>query len=485
MHISEIDAIMKGRVDDQPFPPRNEQSRIAKVRLYRRYLVNDADDMFAHRPELHVEGDAERTQKKSEYFTPVPLARSIFRTSAQLMFTVAPKLSYGEGREIEQRHLDEWSAFNDLRKFLFKSAQQVAAEGTGALRVVRDDNVSERFPLVDFQPADCVFWVERYGRFTDGGVVLVEIKHDTNEVWRLFEHHGSGFVRRVLYKGTSTHTGKAVSLAAGPPQFRELAPHSETGINRPTLIKWDNNSDAVSDIAGSETLVDELNDGETIGRKKLERSQSTTFMHRAFVNSDGDEAPFDLSGVYHTGGRGELDNPVDTLGDPPLTHVQPRFDSEDQIRYLDHVRELIVTLSGYSMSSWGLSEGGRVDSGRALELRMVSTLLTKLGKDAEAKEAISAAAGISMALMLGRSEIEPFIPEVELGDGMPVDEVEQAQTLKTLKDAGAISQEEMIRTLHPDWDDARIQAEVAAIGAGGSRAGRSLLDRINEQKEVS
>jgi hypothetical protein len=483
MHISEIDAIMKGRADDAPFPPRADQARIAKVRLYRRYLVNDAQDMFAHHPELHVPNDADRTQEKAGYFTPPPLARSIFRLSAQLMFTVAPKLSYGEGRDLEQRTLDEWAEFNDLRKFLFKSAQQIAAEGTGALRVVRDDNVSDRFPLVDFQPADQVFWVERYGRFTDGGIVCVEVKHETNEVWRLFEHHGTGFVRRTLYKGTTTRIGKPVSLGAGPPQFQDLAQQVRTTLNRSTLIKWDNNSDAVSDVAGSEALIDELNEGESIGREKLERSKPTTFVHHKLADEDGF---VDASGVFFL--HPEVD-PVDGTPKELVTHVQPRLDSEDHIRYLDHVRELIVTLSGYSMSSWGLSEGGRVDSGRALELRQVMTLLTKLGKDAEAKEAISAAAGISMAMILGRSEIEPFIPEVELGDGMPIDEVEQAQTLKTLKDAGAISQEEMIRTLHPDWDDARIQAEVGAIGAGSAPAAtpsRRLLDRITEQqKEVS
>jgi hypothetical protein len=46
---------------------------------------------------------------------------------------------------------------------------------------------------------------------------------------------------------------------------------------------------------------------------------------------------------------------------------------------------------------------------------------------------------------------------------MPRDGVQDAQEVATLRSANAISTEEVVRKLHPDWDEEKIAEELAKI----------------------
>jgi hypothetical protein len=87
-----------------------------------------------------------------------------------------------------------------------------------------------------------------------------------------------------------------------------------------------------------------------------------------------------------------------------------------------------------------------------------------------ARQAIAEACAIALGMMLGRSDVEPLLPHVELSDGMPRDGVQDAQEVATLRSANAISTEEVVRKLHPDWDEEKIAEELAKIeGASSAR----------------
>jgi hypothetical protein len=291
---------------------------------------------------------------------------------------------------------------------------------------------------------------ERYGR-TEGGVLIVA-RERQNSTYRLLEEHGKGYVRRRLYKGSVSRLGHAVGLGAGPPEFRELRDEVRTGLSRPTLVKWANLPGDDSDLRGIEAMLDALDDATTLGRKKARASSPLMFVNRKLANEQGDA---DLGGAIF------LDssmNPVETPANMAEV-VQPAMQAADHQTYLQGLREQAISAAGYSLASWGLGEGGRADSGRALKLRQSRTLLTLAAKSRQAEGAISEAVSIALELVIG-SEVEV---SVELGDGLPVDSVEQAQELDTLASAGLISKQEAIRRLHPEWDEAQVEEEIANL----------------------
>jgi hypothetical protein len=471
MHTNEVAKLLTsaGGSPGREWPPKSEAAAWDTVGTRRRRYQNDAAELFTYRVDLHVAGDAAATAARGRDYTPVPLARDIARFSSQLLFSDPPKLTI-DG-DVETQALDAWQAFNRLPEFLADAGDNVAAQGSGALRIIRDDHVSGQFPLIVFEPSDRVIWATAHGRYTTGGVVVVERDGEERGVrYRMLEYHGPGVVKRALFKGGLTRLGARVELGAGPLEFRELKDTVATGVDRPTLIKWDNVPGGHSDITGLDGILDAVNDAETVGRKKLKASKPLAFIHRKLADSAGN---VDLGDVVLTGA--DILSPVEESKEL-ATVVQGRMEAEDHRVYADHLRELAVSMAGYSLASWGFGDGGRADSGRALKLRQVRTLLTRSGKERMAREAISEACGVALAMMLGRGEVEPLKPQIQFGDGFPLDRVELAQELSTLRDAGLVSTRQALRELHPEWDSDRIETEVAEISSDGPQ--RNPLEDI-------
>lgn len=473
MHATELEKLMRssGGNPGREWPPVSEAGAWETVRERRRRYENDASDLFPFRTDLHVPDDPAATHARQRDYTPVPLARDIARFSSQLLFSAPPKLTI-DG-DIEQKALDAWSLFNRLDQFLADAGDNIAAEGSGALRIIRDDAVSGAYPLLVFEPADRVLWATRHGRYTSGGLVVVEREgEDSGTRWRLLEYHEPGKVRRALYKGGITRLGNRVGLQEGPLEFRELRDEVSTEVDKPTLIPWLNVPGGHSDISGLDSLLDAADDAETIGRKKARASKPLTFVHRKLADKSGNA---DLDGAILVG-EGNV-SPIEAPEELARV-VQGKMEAEDHRVYADHLREMAVSLAGYSLASWGFGDGGRADSGRALKLRQVRTLLTRSGKERMARDAISEACGVALGMMLGRP-VDQVKPEIRFGDGFPVDRTEQAEELGALRDAGLISTRQALRELHPDWPDDRIEAEMEEIQAGAPvNRGGAALDGI-------
>ncbi len=477
MHTTEVAKLLTsaGGSPGGEWPPKSEALLWDIVGARRRRYDNDPDALFPYRTDLHVEGDAKATQARQRDYVAVPLARDIARFSSQLLFSDPPKLTVDD--EVAGPALDAWATFNRLPEFLAAAGDNVAAEGSGALRIIRDDHVSGRFPLIVFEPADRVIWATAHGRYVTGGVVVVERDGESfasGVRWRMLEFHGVGVVKRALFKGGISRLGTRVELGAGPLEFRELKDEVATGVDRPTLIPWLNVPGGHSDISGLDGLLDAADDAETIGRKKLKASRPLSFVHRKLADAAGNA---DLDGVIWTGA--DILSPVEESKEL-ATIVQGRMEAADHRIYADHLRELAVSMAGYSLASWGFGDGGRADSGRALKLRQVRTLLTRSGKERMARESISEACGVALAMMLGRSAVEPLKPGVQFGDGFPVDTTELAGELSTLRDAGLISTRQALRELRPDWAEDRIETEIAEIAADGPQ--RNPLEDILRQE---
>lgn len=439
--------------DNRPvdFPPPHLADEWALIEGYLRRFRNARAEMLKHHPAYKNASDEEKST-----FTPVPLPQEMARLSSALLFSAEPKLTNEANADL----LEKVVKANRTGEFLLQSGEDVAVQGHGALRLVRDGEVSDQ-PLVTWIDGNKVVFRVRHGRFVTGGYVVIERRPNplySDEVYRLVEDHRPGLIERTLYRGNRTSLGSVVPHRRWLEEFSGLPERTETRLNAPTLYRWNNTPRGVSDFAGLDAMLDLLNEAESIGAEKLRRSIPITFADRKLADRNG---VIKTRGVILTGGN------VTKAGDEGVAKtvetVQPALQSEDHVAYVEHVRELVLQMAGYSLATWGLGDGGTADSGTALRLRQARTLLTKAGKERSARPAITEAYGAACAWSRGASDVESFVPELLLGDGLPTDPLQDAQVVATKRGADMLSDEQGVRELHPDWDEKAVRAELKRL----------------------
>lgn len=431
------------------FPPPHLAAEWERIEAYQRRFRNDRAEMLRHDPIYKLASDDAK-----ETYTPVPLAQEMARLSSALLFSAEPKLTNEKNADVLEKVLK----VNKTGEFLLQAGEDVSIQGYGGLRLVRDAEVSDE-ALVTWVDGNRVIFRVRHGRFVTGGYVVIERRpnpfHD--EVYRLVEDHKPGVIERALYKGNRTSLGSTVPHRSWLEEFSGLPERTDTRLNAPTLYRWNNVPRGASDLAGIETLLDRLTEGESVGVEKLRRSVPITVADRKIADRQG---KVDLRGVILTGGSAQVAG--EQIAKTVET-IQRSIESEDHVRYVEHVRELALQMAGYSLATWGLDDGGTADSGTALRLRQARTLLTKAGKDRSARAAITEAFGAACAWSRGAADVEAFVPDIMLGDGLPTDPMQDAQELATKRSAGVISLWQSVVEQHPDWDKKAVEAEVERI----------------------
>lgn len=433
------------------WPPPELKARWERMREHRRRYKNDHAEMLAHAPLFS------QTQARSEVFTPVPVARDMSRLSSQLLFSEEPRFA-GEKNEEERTELIRK---NMLVSHLLEAGEKVSHEGYGCLRVFRDDATIDT-PIIEYVSGDQFVPDLRHGRFLVGGTAVIEraIGGVSNTVYRLLETHEAGRVRRQLYLGTTLTLGREVPMNALR-EFEGLAEEEETLDGHSTLILWQNVPGGHSDLDALDALLDAVNESASYGREKVRKSVPITFADPSLADGTG---RVDLSGVLFNR-RGVPVNVATPLGDEAknLTEtVQPGLEADAHIAMAEHFVNLTLEMAGYSRATWGRDQGGSADSGKALKLRQVRTLMTRAGKDRMAVAAIARAIAIALAWEHG-GDPDELEPEIKLGDGLPDDPLETAEELARLAGAEAISTEEKVRKLHPNMQKKDIMEEVRRI----------------------
>lgn len=429
-----LKTLLDGGYRGLKWPPEDVAGRWSTVSEYRRYYHAHAGELFQYRPDLHADGSV------AARFTPVPIAKELAGFSAALLFGEPPIITALESGD--QAALDTLTENNRLDELLTASGEYVAVEGAGGLRVSLDDGVTGGVVL-DYIPGDRIIWRERFGRFTSGGVIVLEHR-EQNQTWRLFEDHDVGRVSRRLFKGNLTRLGDAVPLAEGPEMWRELKPETNTGLlDRATLTKWENKPGSVSDLAGILPLLDSYDDGATLLRQKSAASVPIVAGHESLLDENDQFQSW--RGILL---RTPSDAMPETLipADKLVQILQADFPAEPMIAYLQHLRSQIVTAAGYSPESFtGEGTAGRADTGRALALRQTRTSHTRNSKATMTEKAVGEALGVALAMFMGRPLAEPCTPVVELVDAVK----EEAEKAAKKQDIGATPDEEDETTTPP------------------------------------
>jgi hypothetical protein len=420
----------------QTWPPPSQAERWEKAEDYLRRYTNDADARIQYAPEFS------RTSYGRSIYTPLAVAREVCNFSAEMLFSAEPEITFEDNEELLERVLDD----NMLASALVDMAAKIAAQGRGGLRVYHDAEVNDmEVPLIDHVYEHEVIWNER-GRFVVGGAVIIERNPVTSvgmsaDVYRLVEEHVRGGVVRKLYKGFGSMLGSPVPMDTLD-EFAGLPEEEDTGLDSPTLIRWDNVSGGYSDLTGAEAVLDRIDGEVSYGVEKSQKSRPVSFAPAELFDAQG---RIDLSGIIPI-----RRSRIRELGEDDLQRnfgtIQPDFLAAETIAWIDSLVDNCLMFMGYSKASYGRDQGGSADSGKALKLRQSRTLLKKAGKDRMATDALRWTLGTAMCWLDGGTRVADYLPEIQLGDGLPRD-----------------TMEEVVRMRRPDWDEEQVDLEVERI----------------------
>lgn len=459
-----LDKIKSQWASEDTWPPASVKDHWYEIEQYRRRYRNQRWELIQWDPNLSI------SAHKQEVFTPVGLPRELCRFSAALLFPDTPQITSTENEAV----LERIQQVNDIGAFAVRGGVKAAAEGRVGIRILKDPAISST-PLMTIVPEDHIVWDIRHDHFIVGGMVVITRKEKDQAiraankiVWRLLEEHTPGLITRTLYKGEERKLGKAVPLSAYP-EFADLVPEEYTGLDRATLVPWENVPGGESDLFGLGPLFNELNEAESLlldrGRKSIPR----TFVDRSLADEAGNVT--ELDGYILTGGSRVKMNYGDTSASSVHTAV-PGFLSSEHIDWINHIEQLVVTCAGYAPSTWGIqgqtASVQRAVSGYAMKLAQLRTLLTRGQKAHMAMQAFGWSLATATAWDLGESKVADFLPTIELGDGLPSDPLDGAQEVLFLRQAQAASTETLVRTVNPTWTDAQVDEEVEDILESGA-----------------
>lgn len=394
-----------------------------------------------------------------------PVPRMISRAKANLLFGEPPEFTAAE--EADQDRLDYLTEENDLAALAHQAAVLSSSEGEIWGRVCYRPELVD-VPIIEFVSRRRVLPFFS-GRFLVGASFITEYVEGEFEVYRLFETYSRGAVTAELFRGTRTSLGQPVELTAYP-QTAATPPLVYTGIAEPLIAFVPNSIDAdpsrgYSDYAGLEDRFLGINRATTIGDTNTELAGKKRALVDAKYTGRGNRMNDD--DIYvRDAAEGSIDETK------PLQILEYDYDAQQIVSWLDHLIDSTLTFGGAAPQLVGRALDGAAISGTALRFKMIHSLLEASGAGRYYDRGLARL--LRQAAILDSRPVSQLgfgrgwtnlddKPAVERQDGLPTDDAEAAQELSLLVGAEAISVEERVAFLHPDWTKEQIDEEVARL----------------------
>jgi len=386
-----------------------------------------------------------------------PLASDIASASAALLFAEPPTFT----ADIDLDDLLD----DDFRAALQEGAEVCAALGGVYLRAVWGTDTSTRLTVIH---PDAAVPTWRDGELYEV-TVWRAIWSDGSRIVRHLEHHSAGLIEHAVYDGTVSDIGSRVTLSDYP-ETAGLPDEVETGLGvlavayvpnvRPNRI-WRAIPEAsplgVSDFSGLEGMLDQLDLAWSSWMRDVDLGRARLIVPRQYLqgHGPGEGASFDVDQ--------EIYEPVSVLGGNEgldIQLIQPTIRGEEHARVVDALKRDITSSAGYSGRSFGLD----AETSGPTTATEVNSLDRKDMIARTKKLRYWAPALVHIVRVLAEVDGTPITDlTIEWPDGVAIDPESQARTLRELHTARAISTEEKVRTLHPDWGDDQVADEVQRI----------------------
>ena len=413
----------------------------------------------------------------------LPLAGDICAMSSNLLFSEPPEFQYDEGQRASER-IAAFLLENDITSKLPQAAEICAAAGGVYLKLDVDPDISGS-PLLTVRMPQHVIPTFHSDRMTEVKMWR-DVKRDQSTVWRLMEHRYNErndlFIEYDLYKGTTTDMGGKVDMNSID-ETRGLEPIAYRNFDGLGVVYVPNylpnrmfpgSNEGQSDYAGTISLLDSLDEAYTSWMRDLELGQArlmvdeTTLDVKGTVPTSAGLAVSDRNPRFDPHQRAYLKLALDDWkhdGSKPIEMIQFAIRVTEHMNNCQHLTEQIVSLCGYSPQTFGMNIDGQAESGSALRIRERKSMLTRQKKARYWQNALQTLV-YQMQQMDGKSGLstlyEPLPFDAVLEDSIVRDERETSETIRALRQAEAISTEQAIKMLHPDWDDDAI-ADFAVV----------------------
>lgn len=419
----------------------------------------------------------------------VPAAADIASTSADLLFGQTPTFTFPDAGT-DTTAPDRLTEINEeigLGAILLEAAEVASALGGVFLRPVWDPSVTDT-PLLTVVHADCAvpefawgilvavtFWRTIPTGDTDGKVLRHLERHERGAAGQ------PGVILHGLYAGTTTALGKRVPLDLVP-ELAGLAVNDEGVITLPAGItgldtryvpnvkpnrRHRGGHTGRSDYQGVEDLMDALDEVYTSWVRDIRLGKARLLVPDQYL---------DRRAGRGTGASFDTDAEVFV----PLA-IEPGANSDKAqitanqfaIRFAEHAAtaagmfEEIVGAAGYSLQSFGKQGNGSDQTATEVNAREGKSERTT---DRKRRYWVRALEDMGEMLLIidnaqfgGKATVSR--PRLEWPEDPDQSPLEMAQTLNMLTMAQAASTDTKVRLLNPDWDEAQVRAEVAAISA--------------------
>lgn len=407
----------------------------------------------------------------------VPLAGDIATASADLLFSEPPTVRVED--EVTQARLDElWS--DDTHAVLLEGAEVCAALGGVYLRLCWGPD--RPYPWVTAVQPDVAVPEWKWGQLV-AVTFWREVGRKGKVVWRHLELHEPGVILHGLYEGTTDELGRVIPLTDHPATAGladdRLVNGNEMRTGTPRLTAryvpnmrpnrvWRTTPEAAylgrPDISGAEPMLDALDLTWSSWVRDVDLGKARLVVPREYLqtNGPGQGASVDLDREVYEG----LGIMAPEDGKPVIEQVQFDIRVDEHERTVNALKGTIVQAAGYSAQTFGLT-GDVAATATEVAARERRSLITRDRKvrywRSELAELLETWTYVDQAQYA--SGITPQRPVVEWADAVQIDPLVQAQTLQALFTAEAISVEQRVRTLHPDWAEGEVREEAERIRA--------------------
>lgn len=413
-----------------------------------------------------------------------PIAADMSATSADLLFSDPPRIlipqahiakATKKAKAIQDR-LDALIDEDSIQATLHEGAEICSALGGVFLRVHWDKAFKDR-PMLQAIHPDSALPTFQWGRLSS--VIFWRfIEDDGHNVWRHLELHEPGTISHGLYKGSATKLGIIAPLTDMPATtpyaaFVDEQGGIQTGLKGLDCVyipnmrpnRADRSSDlGRSDYAGSEGLMDALDETFTSWQRDLRLAKARLLVPEEFIQSQGrgKGASFDIDREIF-----EALKMAPSGTQPNITPQQFAIRTAEHEATATALIERIIATAGYSGSTFGLKSAATVERTatevKAREHRSLTTRDKKIGYWSPAiADILEAMLAIDEIVFAGPGTMRP---RADFPESIQDSLLDTSTSIELLTRSSAISTETKVKMAHPNWDPDEVNAEVNKIQA--------------------
>lgn len=389
---------------------------------------------------------------------------------------VTKKVTPTEETKRTQDRLDALVDMTGLMATLLAAAETASALGASGLRLGwGDPTQGAKHPIIQRADADTYFPFYNWGTLTSMLFWRV-VKADASTVWRHLELHENGAIYHALYQGTPVSLGRTIPLTEHPSTAGLRVNEFGATYNRPGLTTAVSVPNMLPDpmdrqnAAGRSDytpacigLFSAIDQAATSLMRDVEDGQSRLLVADYMLKNLG----FGKGATWDASERMFVQlkrQPGDLGQEAPIDQVQFDIRVEEHLAIIQDLSKRAIEAAGFTPDQ---DQGGDSPEMTATEFvgRNKRTLSTRDKKVLYWRATLEPL--LTSLLVVDRevfgTPITPMPVKVIFPDAVQESPKMLAETAAAQKNADATSRRTRIKTLHPDWDEADVDAELAEM----------------------